>query len=497
MKSEKGIAAKGHQNDKNASQSSRGEKCLAKFTSSNGSVYGSLTLDIRKAGDYSQPLPVAVRIAYEGKKAFLRLGEKYTMEEWVQLCEYEKSGRRVQLAERNELKALMEKIKDLTNQLIDEGSFSIKKLQDRYQGKQEDENATIYSVWEEYIKGKKDEGEFGTASVGKDIRNRFIKDNGNNVRFSDIDFDFIQNWVKVMQEDELSTTYVGINLRTFRTIVNIAIRKGYVKGNTEEMFKNSGYNKMESRKDKFLGVATMRRLYDFWEKGEAKDENGKELFIPRDKNALFRDLGLFLFMYLGNGQNLADTLRLEYDNWYFATEGKQMRFLRHKTEGRNKESSEVIFPITPEIQKILDRYANEPKLGQRVFPYMSKLITPEQEMWVIQRHNKSIRKQMKKVAKLLDMKQSPTSTYARHSFATNLNNAGVPREYISGSMAHSTASKDVTSKYIGSYPLSLMLEYNAHLLNPPKDPNNKEDLLEILKNMSAEERAALMAEASK
>ena len=66
-------------------QSSRGEKCLAKFTSSNGCVFGSLILDIRKAGDYTQPLPVAVRIAYEGKKAFLRLGEKYTMEEWVQL----------------------------------------------------------------------------------------------------------------------------------------------------------------------------------------------------------------------------------------------------------------------------------------------------------------------------------------------------------------------------------------------------------------------------
>ena len=31
----------------------RGDKCLVKFTSSNGSVYGSLTLDIRKAGDYS------------------------------------------------------------------------------------------------------------------------------------------------------------------------------------------------------------------------------------------------------------------------------------------------------------------------------------------------------------------------------------------------------------------------------------------------------------
>ena len=83
---------------------------MAKFTSSNGSVFGSLILDIRKAGDYSQPLPVAVRIAYEGKKAFLRLGEKYTMEEWIQLCDYEKTGRRVQMAERNNLKALMEKI---------------------------------------------------------------------------------------------------------------------------------------------------------------------------------------------------------------------------------------------------------------------------------------------------------------------------------------------------------------------------------------------------
>jgi len=76
MKSEKNKVAEDHLlTSENTPKSSRGEKCLAKFTSSNGSVFGSLTLDIRKAGDYSQPLPVVVRIAYEGKKAFLRLGE--------------------------------------------------------------------------------------------------------------------------------------------------------------------------------------------------------------------------------------------------------------------------------------------------------------------------------------------------------------------------------------------------------------------------------------
>jgi len=497
MKLEKNKAKESQNSASNSSsKGSRGEKCLAKFTSSNGSVFGSLILDIRKAGDYSQPLPVAVRIAYEGKKAFLRLGEKYTMEEWIQLCDYEKTGRRIQLAERNELKTLMEKIKDLTNQLISEGTFSIKRLQDRYQGKKDD-TTSIYRIWDEYLQEKTDSGKAGTARVGRDVRNRFVKDNGENVEFSDIDSSFIQNWTAVMKKDGLSVTYIGIVLRTFRTIVNIAISRNLINGSTKDMFKDSGYNKKTSRKHEFLDVTTMSQLYDFWEKYEAKDENGRELYPPKAKQALFRDLGLFLFMYLSDGQNLADTLRLEYDGWYFATHGKQLRFLRHKTRERNEDASEVIFPITPEIKKILDKYANEPKQGQRVFPIMSQGITPDKEIWVIQRYNKYIRKHMEIVAKLLGLEQFPTPTWARHSFATNLNNSGrVPYKYISDSMGHSS-SGDITSNYIGTYPLEKMLEYNAYLLKESKPADNKAELLELLRSMSAKERKALMKEAEK
>ena len=263
------------------------------------------------------------------------------------------------------------------------------------------------------------------------------------------------------------------------------------------MFKDSGYNKKASRKHEFLDVATMKQLYDFWEKEEAKDDNGKELLPPKAKHALFRDLGLFLFMYLGDGQNLADTLRLEYDEWYFATHGKQLRFLRHKTMDRNEDASEVIFPVTPEIKKILDKYAIKPRQGQRVFPIMSKGITPDKEIWVIQRYNKYIRKHMEIVAKLLGLEQLPTPTWARHSFATNLNNSGrVPYKYISDSMGHSS-SGDITSNYIGTYPLEKMLEYNAYLLKESKPANNKAELLELLRSMSAKERKALMKEAEK
>ena len=475
---------------------SRGEKCLAKFTSSNGSVFGSLILDIRKAGDYSQPLPVAVRIAHEGKKAFLRLGEKYTMEEWIQLCDYEKTGRRIHLAEREEMKALMDKVKDLTNQLISEGNFSIKRLQDRYQGKKDD-TTSIYRIWDEYLQEKVDSGKAGTARVAKDVKNRFIKDNGEHVEFGDIDSSFIQKWTAVMKDDELSVTYIGIVLRTFRTIVNIAINRNLINGNTKDMFKDSGYNKKASRKHEFLDVATMKQLYDFWEKEEAKDENGKELLPPKAKHALFRDLGLFLFMYLGDGQNLADTLRLEYDEWYFATHGKQLRFLRHKTMDRNEDASEVIFPVTPEIKKILDKYANKPRQGQRVFPIMSKGITPDKEIWVIQRYNKYIRKHMEIVAKLLGLEQLPTPTWARHSFATNLNNSGrVPYKYISDSMGHSS-SGDITSNYIGTYPLEKMLEYNAYLLNENGGKSSSAMLLEQLQGLSETERRKILDALSK
>lgn len=471
---------------------SRGDKCLTKFTSSNGSVFGSLTLDIRKAAeDYSQELPVAVRVSYDSQKVFLRLGIKYTMADWVSLCDYEKSGRRVKQTERSDLKEQLAGVELMTNQLIAEGNFSLRRLKDRFQGKRDD-TYTIYSIWDEYLQTKREEGKAGSARCSGDVKSRFIKDMGESVALTDIDRNFVQRWVRAMKKGRLSITTIAIDLRTFRTIVNIAIERGLINGNTKEMFKDTGYNKVCSRKHEFLDVATMRKLYNFWEADKAVDADGKELFLPREKHAIFRDLGLFLFMYLGDGQNLADTLRLTYDGWYFATHGKQLRFLRHKTRDRNESASEVIFPVTPELQKIIDKYGNKPEQGKRVFPIMSEFITPEKEVWVIQRYNRYIREHMAKIAELLGMELCPTATWARHSFATNLNNSGaVPYKYISDSMGHS-GNGDITSNYIGAYPLEKMLEYNWYLLNDKKQ-DGKEALLALLKNMTDEERKQLLA----
>lgn len=199
---------------------------------------------------------------------------------------------------------------------------------------------------------------------------------------------YIQGYIGPMHDIENCCSFLYICLWLFKYTKTSAVFFYFILTLSLEM----------SGEPEFLDVPTMRRLYDFWEKNEAKDENGKELFFPKEKHAVFRDLGLFMFMYLGDGQNLADTLRLTYDEWYFATHGKQLRFLRHKTQDRNESASEVIFPITTELRKIIAKYGNEPKLGESVFPIMSQQITADQEVWVIQRYNRYIREHMTKVS---------------------------------------------------------------------------------------------------
>jgi len=56
-----------------------------------------------------------------------------------------------------------------------------------------------------------------------------------------------------------------------------------------------------------------------------------------------------------------------------------------------------------------------------------------------------------------------------------------------------------TSNYIGAYPLEKMLQYNRYLLHDTTEQNKKDKagteqaLLEMLRNMSTEERESLMS----
>ena len=54
------------------------------------------------------------------------------------------------------MKNLMDRVELIANQLIAENNFSLRKLQDRFQGRKDDDS-TIITVWDSYIQSKTNE----------------------------------------------------------------------------------------------------------------------------------------------------------------------------------------------------------------------------------------------------------------------------------------------------------------------------------------------------
>ena len=106
-------------------------------------------------------------------------------------------------------------------------------------------------------------------------------------------------------------------------------------------------------------------------------------------------------------------------------------------------------------------------------------------------YNSTIGDRMKSVAKAVGLEVEPTPTWCRHSFASNLIQRGVPKEYISASMAHSEGG--TTDNYIDRYSYEQMVDYNSRLLADPAE-KERDRLKEILKGMSKEELLKLIGE---
>ena len=314
----------------------------------------------------------------------------------------------------------------------------------------------------------------------------------------------IQKWKEGMHngvKDEngaiigkISDTTAGIYLRCCRAVWNRCIHEGFLK-DVPYPFSNKkekglvSIPKSAKRKQSFLNVSQMTELYNLFV-SKKYPEHWSEDYVKRAHYSL----GLFLAQYLCNGFNMADAGRLTYDNYYYQTDGKDFRFNRKKTSRRSADGSEVIVPIIPPLQYVLDEVAAPPTRGGLVFPHILKgAETEELRRKYTMQENSNVKDRIIKIcheALHWDKSIRPSGTWCRHSFATNLHNAGVDMDYISESMGHSSSEHAITQIYIEHYPLEIQMENNSKLLNL-EESSARDVLLAKLASMSTEELAKL------
>lgn len=181
-------------------------------------------------------------------------------------------------------------------------------------------------------------------------------------------------------------------------------------------------------------------------------------------------------------------------------------FNRKKTAGRSESGAEVIIPIIEPLRYILSDIAATPEMEKAVFPWILNGATDEKSVRrLTSQENSNVKDRVIRICdECLHWDIRPSGTWCRHSFATNLRNAGVEMNYISESMGHSIPDHSVTELYIEHYPLAKQMEYNTLLLDIKSNTEQRrqkilsylstltlQELEEIMRDRQARLRAAL------
>ncbi len=276
----------------------------------------------------------------------------------------------------------------------------------------------------------------------------------------------VRAWDSAMQNQEppLSSTTRGIYLRAMRVVWNEAQRRGLV-GNDNYPF-GKWADKVSipggrTRRKQYLSVPKMSELYRvFIERKYPDDLSVGEIKDVHEK------LGCFLLQYLCNGCNLADLAQLRYDENFFHPAGEQLLFFRRqKTRDRDTFDDDICIPVITPLASVLEQVAAPARDGELVLPQLYRGATEaEAKKRRVAQCNKEIRECLHKLTASLGWTESPGNSWARHSFATNLKQAGAPEDYISECMGHTSKSAPITERYIDRYPIRDRMRYNSKLL---------------------------------
>ena len=388
-------------------------------------------LDTRKTNSNGE-YPVKIRVNYQRVRAYYSTGKNLTREEWDSLPTNKSTAAKT-------IKASIENsfylVRNNVEALAERGDFLFDTLNSRL-GKATGD--TVNNALRAKIALLKNEGRIGTMQIYEQTIRITEEFAGTNISFSSITVQWLrrceQFWLKTKNQ-----TTIGMHFRNIRTIINEARKAGTIKEAQYPFGKDRFEIKTGESHKKALSIKQIKEIFDYSDGNETTDK--------------YRDL--WLFIYLCNGINVADLIRLKYSNII----DSEICFVRQKTERTSKSRKEIRVVITSQLQAIINRWG-VPDKSNFIFPYLNGKETPLERKTINKELTKRINKRMKLIGEALSIGNITTYT-ARHSFATVLKRGGANIAYISESLGHSDLK--TTEAYLASFDREER-EKNANLL---------------------------------
>ena len=403
------------------------------------------TQDIRRAKG-GNTYPIKICVCYNRKQKYYPTGQNLTTEEWATLGESRITAKLKDT--RKVIENCFDLIKGYVKDLTSTGDFSFAALNLRLRGAA---TSTVNVAMRARIEQMRKEERYGNMQVIQCALNafeRFVSANskesktaskGNTILFETVTAEWLRKYEQYELNRGIRHTTIAINLRQLRAVFNEAKRMGIIKHSADPFADGrfairSGEGRklaLSLRQIKLLatysGNATMEKYRDIW-----------------------------MFIYLCNGINIADLMRLKYCNIH----NGEICYVRRKTRHTTKTVKEIRAIITPLMQDIINKWGNKYAPNAYIFPILKGGETEAEIDHRCTTYTTLINTYTKKLGRLLGIGDVTTYT-ARHSFATVLKRSGANIAYISESLGHSNLK--ITENYLASFEREER-ERNAALL---------------------------------
>ena len=377
---------------------------------------------------------VRVRVTYRRNRKYYPTGKALTPEEWNALPT---TRSRALLDVRADIENSYSIVLAAAKAIAYTGNFSLEALNERLKGAASD---TLNTMFKAKIDELRKSGRIGTMLVYDNVLKGVERFAGKNVLLEAVTTNWVRRYADFLRNEGKAQTTISINLRHLRALLNDAKRLGVLK-ESQYPFGRGRYEIQAGTGRKM--ALTLEQIGQI-----ANYDDGSEA------TAKYRDY--WLFLYLCNGINVADFVKLRYRDIV----NGEICFVRQKTESTSRTLRDIQAVLTPPMQTIIDRWGQTPYPDAFIFP----ILTGKED--AITRKNKTkyltraINKRMKEVGEKLGIGNISTYT-ARHSFATVLKRAGANIAYISESLGHQDLK--TTENYLASFEREERVK-NAELL---------------------------------